>query len=318
MQVEIVSAVPYESLSDSVGLEKKNAQWYIVHRVEKGETLYRISRRYHVAVDRIEKANDRGTSIAEGQLISIPYSSKNFILHKVSGGETLYSISRRYNISVDAIKNWNQLTDNSLSENQVLEIYDCNLMMAMTLYEEPVTDETESKITHVVKAGESLYSISRKYDIEVDSLKLWNGLQSNDISPGQILIMSKTSRLDNKENVSIVTNQGSLGLPQDTSGFVPNPYPVIYIPFHEERGIAELIDGPQDTSKFLALHRTASPGTILLVRNEFNNQVVFVRVIGKLPDTGANDKLVVKISRAAWENINAVNRKLRVKISSFR
>ena len=79
-----------------------------------------------------------------------------------------------------------------------------------------------------------------------------------------------------------------------------------------------MIEGPQSTSKFLALHRTAKPGSILLIRNELNNQMVFVRVIGKLPSTGANEKLVVKISRAAWENINAVNRKLRVKVSYFK
>ena len=82
----------------------------------------------------------------------------------------------------------------------------------------------------------------------------------------------------------------------------------------EERGMAELISG-DETTKYLALHRTAPKGTILTVINELNDQVVFVRVIGMLPETGDNEKVVVKISKAAWENLGAVNKKLRVKVT---
>lgn len=52
-----------------------------------------------------------------------------------------------------------------------------------------------------------------------------------------------------------------------------------------------------NSDMFLALHRTAPVGTIMQVRNQMNDLSVFVKVIGKLPDTGANDKVVVKISK---------------------
>jgi LysM repeat protein len=80
-------------------------------------------------------------------------------------------------------------------------------------------------------------------------------------------------------------------------------------------GLAELIDGTQGNEKYLALHRTAPVGTIIQVKNLMNDLSVFVKVIGKLPDTGANDKLVVKISNKAYERLAAVDKKFRVEVS---
>lgn len=51
------------------------------------------------------------------------------------------------------------------------------------------------------------------------------------------------------------------------------------------------------------------------VRNEMNNLSVFVKVVGKLPDTGANDKLVVKITQKAYERLAAVDKRFRVEVT---
>jgi LysM repeat protein len=82
-----------------------------------------------------------------------------------------------------------------------------------------------------------------------------------------------------------------------------------------QTGMAELIAGTKESEKYLALHRTAPVGTIIQVKNLMNDLSVFVKVIGKLPDTGANDKLVVKISNKAYERLAAVDKKFRVEVS---
>jgi hypothetical protein len=46
-----------------------------------------------------------------------------------------------------------------------------------------------------------------------------------------------------------------------------------------------------------------------------NNMSVFVKVVGKLPDTGANDKLVVKITQKAYERLAAIDRRFRVEVT---
>ena len=82
-----------------------------------------------------------------------------------------------------------------------------------------------------------------------------------------------------------------------------------------EVGLAESIGDSGENDMFLALHRTAPVGTIMQVRNQMNDLSVFVKVIGKLPDTGANDKLVVKISRKAYERLAAIDKRFRVEVS---
>ena len=82
-----------------------------------------------------------------------------------------------------------------------------------------------------------------------------------------------------------------------------------------ESGMAEMIDPKADTNKYLALHRSAPVGTIMQVKNTMNNQVVYVRVIGKLPETGANDKVIVRLSKKAYQKLGAVDQKFRVELS---
>jgi rare lipoprotein A (peptidoglycan hydrolase) len=80
-------------------------------------------------------------------------------------------------------------------------------------------------------------------------------------------------------------------------------------------GLASPIAGKTDTQKYLALHRTAQVGTIIQVRNEMNNLSVFVRVVGKLPNTGINDKITIRITQAAYESLGGINDRIPVEIS---
>lgn len=51
----------------------------------------------------------------------------------------------------------------------------------------PVPSRTETRKTHIVKQGESLYTIARKSGMRVEQLKRLNGLKSNNLKPGQVL-----------------------------------------------------------------------------------------------------------------------------------
>ena len=85
-----------------------------------------------------------------------------------------------------------------------------------------------------------------------------------------------------------------------------------------EGGLAELIEGTEGNRKYLALHRSAPMGTILKVRNEMNNREVFVRVMGKLPDTAMTDKLIIKISRSAYDRLGAIDPRFRVEVTYYK
>ena len=111
----------------------------------------------------------------------------NFIMYTVKAGDSLYSIAQKYGTTVDKIKSDNKLSSNTLSIGQVLMLDD-------NTKEEVVEEcfgedlvEDEDYIVYVVKAGDNLYSIARKYNTSVSEIKSLNNLTSNNLSIGQEL-----------------------------------------------------------------------------------------------------------------------------------
>ncbi|MEO9477511.1 MAG: LysM peptidoglycan-binding domain-containing protein [Cyclobacteriaceae bacterium] len=110
--------------------------------------------------------------------------------HVVQPGESLWGISKKYNVSVDKLRAWNNIkgTD-GLHPNQELVISAAEIEGAPTAtVEKPVESEPSKPKVHMVQPGESLWAISRKYDLTVDQIKEWNGMsESGSLHPGQEL-----------------------------------------------------------------------------------------------------------------------------------
>ena len=114
---------------DSIGVEKIDGRWFLIHRVDQNESVYAIAKRYNVsASDILERNPDAKDRLSIGQKLEIPlrnYSPNGKALainHEVVPGETLYSISRQYDIDVADLKTWNDLESNEISVGQVLVI----------------------------------------------------------------------------------------------------------------------------------------------------------------------------------------------------
>ena len=69
-----------------------------------------------------------------------------------------------------------------------------------------------------------------------------------------------------------------------------------------ESGLGAPIEN-SSTEKYLALHKTAPVGTIMQVKNAMNGLYVYVRVIGKLPNTGENNNILVRLSPRAVQKL---------------
>ena len=146
------------------------------YTVQKGDSLYAIANKYNTTVDALKKANNLTSNILSiGQVLKIPTAleTETGITYTVKSGDSLYSIAREYNTTVDAIKSLNNLSSNLLSIGQVLKI--------------PIGASLET--TYTVQKGDSLYSIAKKFNTTVDTLKTLNNLTSNLLSIGQILIV---------------------------------------------------------------------------------------------------------------------------------
>jgi LysM repeat protein len=339
---------------DSIGVETVNGKVFVIHKVDEKETLYAISRRYGASIDDIKQYNASASAGLEvGQILKVPYTPKQLKvasgnIHKVAPKETLFSISKLYGVTMDEIRQWNNLTDNSLSVGQELTIKKKNTASSNQAVQQ--TTSAPKKGMHVVAEKETMYSITRQYGITVDQLRQWNNLQGNELKIGQVLVVAAPEQVAQvkKENPVVATNpttSSTTGTTGNTTQQNPTTAkieekkepvvtkqetPVIQgetIKISEsvkngdeiiEGGVAELIEGTEGNRKYLALHRTAPVGTILKVKNEMNNREVFVRVMGKLPDTALTEKLVIKISKSAYDRLGAIDPRFRVEVTYYK
>lgn len=322
---------------DSIGIETINGKVFVLHKVTAGETLYGISKRYNVTVEQILEFNataDGGLEI--GQVLKVPYIPRvvkkvtDGTVHRVTEKETLFSISRQYGVTVDELKEWNKLADANLSLGQELIVR--KKSQAQT---QPTAEFRSQKTVHTVVGGETLFSISRQYGITVDQLRSWNSLADNELKVGQLLFVAAPAKNEPTNQVKTVTitpertqSTGTTQQPVTTepSSTTTQPVSVPSVQISEsirgtdeivQTGLAELIEGTEGNRKYLALHRTAPVGTILKIRNQMNNREVFVRVIGKLPETALTDKLVIKISRSAYDRLGAIDQRFLVEVSYY-
>ena len=142
------------------------------YTVKSGDSLWRIANLYGITVDELKAANNlTGNSLSIGQILQIPDSNLVGTTYVVKSGDSLWKIANQYGITVDELKAANNLTSNSLSIGQILQIPDSNLV----------------KTTYVVKSGDSLWKIANLYNTTVDNIKTLNNLTSNNLSIGQIL-----------------------------------------------------------------------------------------------------------------------------------
>lgn len=365
--------------ADSIRTETINGKVCVIHKVDEKETLFSISKRYGATLTSILEFNpgsDNGLEV--GQLLKVPYTAKAKSqpitsapvstpansssntgngIHKVQPGETLFAISRKYNIDVEDLKAWNYLKENAISVGQDLRVKrpasftegtTVKQASTTTVTNHTATTTSSKESTHTVAAGETLYSISRQYNVSVDQIKAWNNLQATELKIGQVLTVKSATGA----NTAPVINETKNTPPQITEtkqqpSPSPTPSPVMKeekkivqeekkvtpvvttpeIKISEgvsgsdeikEAGLAELIEGTEGNRKYLALHKTAKAGTIMKVRNELNNREVFVRVVGPLPNVGSNDKMVVKISKSAYDRLGAIDPKFRVEVTYYK
>ena len=154
------------------------------YTVKSGDSLWSISRKFGVTVNELKKVNNLSSNLLSiGQNLIIPGKKNNTSSNEyvVKKGDTLYGIANKYNVSVDNLKSYNNLSTDSLSIGQIIKI----------------PDNKVNSNEYVVKSGDNLYSISRKYGVSVDELMSVNNLKSTVLSVGQVLKIPNSGEVTN-------------------------------------------------------------------------------------------------------------------------
>lgn len=142
-----ISAKPLDSLR----VETIKGVKFILHKVDKEESLATISKRYKVSSVDVIKLNEiKNNKISKGQVLKIPY------------------------VLPDSVKT-------ALADSNRVDEAHANAQ----------SQEVQKVYTHIVSNGETINSISKKYKITAAQLTKWNGLKSTKLIPNQVLIVDE-------------------------------------------------------------------------------------------------------------------------------
>lgn len=265
-------------------IKVENGKTYKIHTVASGETIYGLARTYKTSAKDIMAANGNLTTLKTGQKIKIP----------VASGSSTTSVKQK------------ELTKTVST---------------------PSPSVQEIPVFHIVEQGETLSGIARKYNTTVEQLQQINELNDASISVGRKLFLSRGAKakfeadqdaaeLKKSQDMNPIKINTLPKKTSDSAGTGETEIPENSILHKKESGEAAWVnDADLNPNKYFALHRTAPTGTIMKVTNRMNNKFVFVKIIGKLPDTGDNQKLIIKLSQAAAQKLGVLDARFQADIS---
>ncbi|MDR1338440.1 MAG: transglycosylase SLT domain-containing protein [Prevotellaceae bacterium] len=129
----------------------------------------------------------KGSKSASGNSAAI--SGGEQISHQVKSGESLGTIAGKYKVKLNDLCSWNKLNANStIYPGQKLVIYGKSVAPKQTANKDVPVSQTEKY--HTIEQGDSFWSISQKYNVDIDRLLAINNMTKNSkLLPGKKILL---------------------------------------------------------------------------------------------------------------------------------
>lgn len=174
------------------------------HQIKKGDTISKIARFYGVPIEQIFEINrlNKNMKLSKGMNIIIPIPNDQNdkrvliagngkreedlnkindeeIIYTIKPGDTLWSISSEMGINIGALSKWNNLhPEKKLMPGDKIRI---KVSHSDSNAGKLKSDKNEKKIVYIVKSGDTLWSIAKRYDLTVADIRSLNNLKNSDI-----------------------------------------------------------------------------------------------------------------------------------------
>jgi LysM repeat protein len=187
-------------------VEKANAEQSfgsektIAHTVVSGETLYSLARKYKLTESEIIAQNPAAQNLKAGMILTIPVKGENvnvnpesqekevntnYFEHIIESGQTLWGITRRYGVSELELKSINPILNTGFPAGAVIKI---PVIGVVSNHAKPVNEAAFKK--HLVEKGETLFGLSKKYDLSIPEIKKYNPvLDSRNLVSGESILI---------------------------------------------------------------------------------------------------------------------------------
>lgn len=168
------------------------------YKVRRRDTLSTIARRFATDSRLLAEINHlrNPNRLYPGQILQIPMAAtataREKQVYRVRPGDTLSSIARRHGVSLEALKQWNKLKNDLIHPGDQLVIWASTSTPTPAAVSKTHPPSTPGKPKfHIVKKGETLWSLAQSLGVTVAELKEWNGLRDTSLQIGQRLIVSQ-------------------------------------------------------------------------------------------------------------------------------
>ena len=248
------------SASYAISYAQEN-QSFFLHTIEKGQSLYSISKMYNVTTSDIVRLNPGcDEKIYAGQTIKIPKgkeSQKGETFHTIQAGETLYKLTTMYNVSAKDICEANPgLSAENFRIGQVI-------LIPQKKEEKTVTTQTPAepssniqgpvvprcKDMHKVKRKETIFSVSREYGISEQELIAANPELKKGMKKGQFLCIpypaTTTVQPTQKEDPYAIppSNSELFSKSKEAPKEMSTIKAALILPFQEDKRMVEYYEG---------------------------------------------------------------------------
>ncbi|MES2425890.1 MAG: LysM peptidoglycan-binding domain-containing protein [Bacteroidota bacterium] len=279
------------SLIDSVGVENLDGKKVILHKLDPKDNYYSIGRRYNVKPGDIIKFN-KDAQLKIGNIIKVP-TERSFV----------------------------ETTKPAVVEKHITAPVVQHPVVQQPVKQEPAPANVSGATQqYKVSAGETLYSIAKRFNSTVEDIIKLNGLTSTTVTPGQIIHV-KSGTADAPAPAPVVTDPVAK---RDSTTYVngvdsaerklnANRYGLFE---KTEKGVATWIDDTTlDPNKKLVLHRTAPIGTVVKITNPMTGRTSFAKVVGRFTDNESTKDVILVMTKNVAESIGALDKRIRVTIS---
>ncbi len=314
-------SVAYSQSGINISTEKViiNGKKFYRHNVNSGETIYSLSKAYKVTEKDIIDNNPElaKSPLKAGQSILIPVvfetatNNENYIIYTVKPGDTLYSLCKRFGITEEKFYEINSDLNPSktLKVNQQIKFPASAIDEKIEQKISEVQKDTTKYIYHIIEKGETVYNLTKKFNVTKEDLKSANpDFDGIKLKVGEVILIPRknfsnefalnTTQQNTYNTGKVVDNKSSDKC--DSQNWYKNGTDfeiAILLPFEVNSNIQSLIN-QENRKQEQRLHSITEKiisfySGILVGLENFSSKNINLKV--KVYDTGKDNTLIKKL-----------------------
>ncbi len=331
---------------DSIGVKNNDGKKMIQFKVKAGDTYYSIGRRYNIKPAVLMKFNGaKKETLSLGKIIDVPTDMPFKKSKKEKAAEQVAETKKekKATLAREEKEARQERKHKKAEEEQQPEQAPVTVQLPKQAPQQvvqqpvqqsaPTAQDNTPPTQYKVSAGETLYSIAKRFGTNVDDITRFNNLTSTNLQPGQMLLIRSTPAVtppatavqtvtqqvtSNVDTQHVVAKRDSTMVAGIAKDSVDHHLNANKFGLYEknEKGVATWIDDPSlDPNKKLVLHRTAPIGTVIKITNPMTNRTTFAKVVGRFTDNESTKDVIMVMTKNVADSLGALDKRFHVNIS---